>query len=170
MRQELPLERNFIHTMSQDDRYTDSQTKTRQQARGLFWLSCATLPGTFLMVISITAGLASLAITFVLWFMCFRKLGVLKKNAVQHEQTFVQEGTIVRMKIEQMRDTREHFNSNNVIELTLSFPDAPDKQLSVSAPLSALALDSLTACGFADIYYLEHSGQARLVPIDQVFR
>ena len=168
MRQEPPLERNFVYPMSQDDSPIDSQANIRQQARGLFWLSCVTLLGTFLMAISITAGLASLGITFALWGMCYRKLGVLRQNAAEQERAFSQNSTRIRMKIEHMRDTREHVNSNNVIELTLSFPDAPDQQLTVSAPLSALALNALAARGFADIYYQERSGQARLVPIEQV--
>ncbi|MGH8841120.1 MAG: hypothetical protein ACREX1_00415 [Advenella sp.] len=153
--------------MNQSDSDTASLAKIRREARLLFWSSCLTLCGTFLMIWSITAGLACLAITFVLWFMCYQKLGSLTKRASQQDLQFLQDSAVIRMKIEHMRDTRQHINSNSVISLTLSFIDAPHKQVTICAPLSALAIQVLSDSGFADVYYLERTGQARLVPIDQ---
>ncbi len=153
--------------MNQSDSDTASLAKIRREARLLFWCSCLTLCGTFLMIWSMTAGLVCLAITFILWFMCYQKLGRLAKRATQQDQQFLQDSVVIRMKIEHMRDTRQHINSNSVISLTLSFRDAPLKQVTICAPLSALALQVLRDSGYADVYYLERTGQARLVPIDQ---
>ncbi len=154
--------------MAKNQIFMLSQEKIRKDARRLFWLSLVTLFGTGIVAFSVTAGLVSLGLTIILWLLCYRKLSELTHNAVQHEQHIQQKGKRIRMKVDAMQNTRRHINNKEVIALTLSFPDVPEETITVSEPLSALALNTIMKRGYADIRYLEQTGDARLEPLDAV--